>query len=228
MARNWRKVIFYSLVWLLLMPFSYIFWQARNYYRHLHRFSFHVSERNAPAAKAELDSMRVFYNRASNLGLRWLADRTVFRKAPLYETEYLYLIGDYDGALAISSYNEDPLGYRIRGSALFRLGQALYQKKKNTPQLQSILESACAEFENALKASDRQKDLSDEAWNFDICDPNTLSRAVSQKQSIPLVIFDFPADKLGQPVLPRRGPPGKLLPQNQSYPGQSSGGKRRP
>lgn len=229
MKRNWRKILVYFLVFVVSIPIAYIFWQTGKYLAHVGRFNFYVSQRNAERAKDELDSLRVFYNRANGLGLGWLANRTLFRRAPLYEAEYAYLIGDYDGVNGILSDTEDPLGYRIRGAALFRLAQSLYQRKGITSQVQSLTAGACEDFESALKSGPPDVNFSDDMWNFDICDPNILRKALSRERRMPLVIFGFPVDMNETiPAIPGKRPPGRALPQIQSRPGQSGGAKRRP
>jgi hypothetical protein len=232
MKRNWRKLLIWLLVWLLSIPLVYFSFEARRYDNHRNRFSFYIFQKNAIGAKEQLDSLRNFYIRARKPGLGWLTNRTLFRKASLYEAAYAYLIGDYKSVEEILSQTHDPLGYRLRGAARFRLAQALWRAgNMNTPQIQLLLNQACEDFESALRQGLGDRNFSNDMWNFDICDPTTIGGALRQQSNQPVVVFDFPADdrdKKLTPVIPRNGPPGRLLPNGQPRPSQGGNSRWRP
>lgn len=227
MKRNWRGVAVFFGVWLLVFWAARFSWQLGAYYSHANRFSLYVSQKDSKGARNALDSLRVSYIRINWWGIEWLTKRTIFRHFPLYEAEYARLIGDYDEANNILKDINNPLAYHIRGSANFELAQALYRRNKNSPQIKSVVLEACENFENALRHSWADLSFSDDMWNFDICDPSNLMQALA-KEKTPLVIFGFPDEKDMRPAKPGQGPPGQLLPQRQSQPGQSSGGRKRP
>ena len=184
-----------------------------NFYLHLDELSYHVRNRDAAAARAELEEVTAFYDRSGRWGMRWFADSYLFSDSFLHRASFSYLTGDYENVVVdLQDKIDDHRASYLLGVAKFRLAQLRYRAIEDggAPAIRAraeivneVLEEVNPDFERALRGDPGER--FDYKWNYDLTsEPEAVRRALERLEPA-----EPPEDELmkgaGTPARRRRG-----------------------
>ena len=184
-----------------------------NFYLHLDELSYHVRNRDAAAARAELEEVTAFYDRSRRWGMRWFADSYLFSDSFLHRASFSYLTGDYENVVVdLQDKIDDHRASYLLGVAKFRLAQLRYRAIEDggAPAIRAraeivneVLEEVNPDFERALRGDPGER--FDYKWNYDLTsEPEAVRRALERLEPA-----EPPEDELmkgaGTPARRRRG-----------------------
>lgn len=179
--RRWAQFALGVLVALALLSIAWLSNQVAIFKKHQERFDLLAESQDpydARYVKQELDALESFYERADRLQLRWLADRTLFKDAQLYEAIYYFRIGYYDKSIEILKESDDPRALNIQGAALFLSARQLYLEGQKEKALRLATEDAHAFFKQAVEKDHNQTFAY--KWNHDLtANPRDAKRALA-------------------------------------------------
>ena len=183
------------------------------FYSHLDGLSDSVDREDFEAARAELDEVNGFYERARGWRFQWFADSYLFQDAFLQQASYNYLTGDYAAVVAdLADEIDDPRASHLLGSAKFQLARQRYHaiadddlqgEVMKLAIIQEVLDDINADYERAIRG-DRTNRF-DYKWNYDLTsDADAARRALEPlRQAEPPPLEEMQGE--GTPVRRRRG-----------------------
>lgn len=164
-----------------LLLVATIFGVAR-FRSHVDEFNNHVRNKNAVAAQEKLDDLRFYYRNVGRVPvLNWLAGKTVFKEAPLYEAVVHMRKFDFESMRDELEGIEDWRAEQMLGIAEFTEGRNMYQSGESGDTIDSYVERARVHFEKALRMGPRDNFAN--VWNYDLMDDETAEKAMQQSQS---------------------------------------------
>ena len=184
-----------------------------DFYHHLDALSYHVRNRDATAARAELADVTAFYDRSRRWGMQWFADSYLFRDSFLHQVAFAYFTGDYQTIVAdLEGKIDDHRASYLLGVAKFRLAQLRYRaiegdgpaaNRAKAEIVREVLEEVNPDFERALRGDPGER--FDYKWNYDLTsDPDATRRALEQLKPVQPPEM-APIQGEGTPVRRRRG-----------------------
>jgi hypothetical protein len=184
-----------------------------NFYDHLDALSYHVRNRDAAPARAELADVTAFYDRSRRWGMQWFADSYLFGDSFLHQVAFSYFTGDYETIVAdLEDKIDDPRASYLLGVAKFRLAQLRYRAiegdsaaatRAKAEIVNEVLEEVNPDFERALRSDPGER--FDYKWNYDLTsDPEATRRALEQLKPVEPPEM-APIQGEGTPVRRRRG-----------------------
>lgn len=244
------RLVLALLLVAVFSGFSWLFFQAGNYFDHLDAYSGHVARQDQSAARDGLKDLEYFYRLNRKLDqfyLGWVGDKYLLRDFTFHESAFFYLSGDFEKVVSELRGEEGFWAYYLRGNARWRQAQGVTanaltlpdktpaQKAEKEKQLKLAEELAGVlardDYAEAVKAS--SGDHLPSSWNHDlVSDPDARKKGLMPKPGKIKVRLGESAGGSGSP-----GPQGddsegegkksKDLDTNEEGPGNPQGRPRK-
>lgn len=202
-SRGFRRLIIYAVTLVFLSATSFLFFKFASYYRALEGFSLSIRSYDRIDSEKRFKDLKDSYNSFSAIGLRYFADKYLFKDMYKYEAAVAHVNEDFEKSINILTGHEDDSGaLNMRGVAKFRILHAAYhsQAARSNPKLKEeilrkVLEEVRPDFESAVKKGPGPAEDFDSVFNYDLTsNPNSAKMALESVRPMPRFILGMQAE----------------------------------
>lgn len=181
------KTFLWALLVLLALGVSFMSSKLASYYDGLNNFSFSVRSSDRAASKNDLEVLKQSYVSFSDMGLRYFADKFLFKDMFKYEAATMMVNEDWESAIdALTGHEDDPYALYMRSVAKYRFLYEAYQsdgakKDKSIKEeiLRRVSEEVRPDFESSVKKDLEVPGNFNAVFDFDLTsDPDATRKAM--------------------------------------------------
>ena len=181
------KTFFWVLLVLLALGVSFMSSKLASYYEGLDNFSFSVRSSDRASSKNNLEVLKQSYVSFSGMGLRYFADKFLFKDMFKYEAATMMVGEDWESAIdVLTGHEDDPYALYMRGVAKYRFLYEAYQsdgakKDKSVKDeiLRRVSEEVRPDFESSVKKDLKVPGNFKAVFDFDLTsDPDATKKAM--------------------------------------------------
>lgn len=213
------KITLWVAMVILSLCVSFISSKWAEHSRNVNQFNLSVQNHDRGKAEKDLETIKKSYASFSELGLKYFADKYLFKDMYLYEAALHYVNEDYEKTIdLVSGHESDFRALSLRGMSKFRILHAAYHSEaaKKDKKIKEyihgrVLEEVKPDFEQAVRSGPGLFKDFDSAFNYDLTsDPKSAKKAL---ESMPLpakLILGIKNDGEGPGDQPDRQGPSDL------------------
>lgn len=185
------KAFLWALLVLLALGASFMSSKLASYYDGLDNFSFSIRSSDRAASKNNLEVLKQSYVSFSGMGLRYFADKFLFKDMFKYEAATMMVNEDWESAIdALTGHEDDPYALYMRGVSKYRFLYEAYQsdgaqKDKSIKEeiLQRVPEEVRPDFESSVRKDLKIPGNFNAVFDFDLTsDPEATRKAMETPQ----------------------------------------------